>query len=234
MSLIVTAYTQEGIVMGADSCITSNFTQEGKELYKHSHCGNKLFLLNKEIGISTCGDAKINSTSLSFLIDQYIWAKREESITLLQVEIDLKNIVNNQAKGKEHYVIFHICGYENGKRYISEFINNDKDSHIRDISERDGCINAGQTDIVNLFSQNIAYKDTDNKYHDIKLGKCRYQDLSLQETIEYVYFLINTTIQHMRFTYRKDNVGFPIDILVIKPNESLWIQKKELHMPNHY
>ena len=55
MSLIVTAYTQEGIVIGADSCITTNFTQEGKELYKHSHCGNKLFLLNKKIGISTCG-----------------------------------------------------------------------------------------------------------------------------------------------------------------------------------
>ncbi len=52
MSLIVTAYTQEGIVIGADSCITTNFTQEGKELYKHSHCGNKLFLLNKKIGIS--------------------------------------------------------------------------------------------------------------------------------------------------------------------------------------
>lgn len=46
MSLIVTAYTQEGIVIGADSCITTNFTQEGKELYKHSHYGNKLFLLN--------------------------------------------------------------------------------------------------------------------------------------------------------------------------------------------
>ena len=51
MSLIVTAYTQEGIVIGADSCITTNFTQEGKELYKHSHCGNKLFLLNKKIGM---------------------------------------------------------------------------------------------------------------------------------------------------------------------------------------
>ncbi len=115
MSLIVTAYTQEGIVIGADSCITTNFTQEGKELYKHSHCGNKLFLLNKKIGISTCGDAIINGILLSSLIDQYIWSKKEENITLLQVEIDLKNIVNNQAKGKEYYVIFHICGYENGK-----------------------------------------------------------------------------------------------------------------------
>ena len=103
MSLIVTAYTQEGIVIGADSCITTNFTQEGKELYKHSHCGNKLFLLNKKIGISTCGDAIINGILLSSLIDQYIWSKKEENITLLQVEIDLKNIVNNQAKGKEYY-----------------------------------------------------------------------------------------------------------------------------------
>lgn len=98
MSLIVTAYTQEGIVIGADSCITTNFTQEGKELYKHSHCGNKLFLLNKKIGISTCGDAIINGILLSSLIDQYIWSKKEENITLLQVEIDLKNIVNNKQR----------------------------------------------------------------------------------------------------------------------------------------
>ena len=38
----------------------------------------------------------------------------------------------------------------------------------------------------------------------------------------------------MRFTYKKDNVGFPIDILVIMPNESLWLQKKELHIPGNY
>ena len=110
MSLIVTAYTQEGIVIGADSCITTNFTQEGKELYKHSHCGNKLFLLNKKIGISTCGDAIINGILLSSLIDQYIWSKKEENITLLQVEIDLKNIVNNQA------IFF-------GKRFWRQFRN---------------------------------------------------------------------------------------------------------------
>ena len=234
MSLIVTAYTQEGIVIGADSCITTNFTQEGKELYKHSHCGNKRFLLNKKIGISTCGDAIINGILLSSLIDQYIWSKKEENITLLQVEIDLKNIVNNQAKGKEYYVIFHICGYENGKRYVSKFDNNDKESHIKDVSERDGCIYDGQVDIVDLFSQDVAYRGTDGLYYDINIERCRYNELSLQETIEYVYFLISTTIQYMRFTYKKDNVGFPIDILVIMPNESLWLQKKELHIPGNY
>ena len=103
MSLIVTAYTQEGIVIGADSCITTNFTQEGKELYKHSHCGNKLFLLNKKIGISTCGDAIINGILLSSLIDQYIWSKKEENITLLQVEIDL---IKPKAKSIMLYFIY--------------------------------------------------------------------------------------------------------------------------------
>ncbi|MFV0356176.1 MAG: hypothetical protein ACK5LG_13890, partial [Bacteroides thetaiotaomicron] len=136
--------------------------------------------------------------------------------------------------GKEYYVIFHICGYENGKRYVSKFDNNDKESHIKDVSERDGCIYYGQVDIVDLFSQDVAYRGTDGLYYDINIERCRYNELSLQETIEYVYFLISTTIQHMRFTYKKDNVGFPIDILVIMPNESLWLQKKELHIPGNY
>ena len=80
----------------------------------------------------------------------------------------------------------------------------------------------------------MAYRGTDGLYYDINIERCRYNELSLQETTQYVYFLISTTIQHMRFTYKKDNVGFPIDILVIMPNESLWLQKKELHIPGNY
>lgn len=233
MSLIVTMYSQEGIVMGADSCITSTFVQNGKELYKHSHCGNKLFLLNEKIGISTCGDANINGILLSSLIDQYICSKKEENISLSQVKTDLKELVNKKAEGKDYYVLFHICGYEKGKRYIAQFSNKDKDSCIRDVSECDGCICNGQTDIAALFSQNMAYKENDGSYHDIHLEKCRYGELSLQEAVEYVYFLINTTIQHMRFTYKKENVGLPIDILVLKPDESFWLQKKNLYLPSY-
>lgn len=121
-----------------------------------------------------------------------------------------------------------------GKDMFLNLNNNDKESHIKDVSERDGCIYDGQVDIVDLFSQDVAYRGTDGLYYDINIERCRYNELSLQETIEYVYFLISTTIQHMRFTYKKDNVGFPIDILVIMPNESLWLQKKELHIPGNY
>lgn len=72
----------------------------------------------------------------------------------------------------------------------------------KDVSERDGCIYDGQVDIVDLFSQDVAYRGTDGLYYDINIERCRYNELSLQETIEYVYFLISTTIQHMRFTYK--------------------------------
>ena len=234
MSLIITAYTQEGIVIGADSCTTTYFTKNNKELYKYGNCGEKIFLLNNKIGIAACGDAMINGTLLSVLINKYIYSKKEENINIHQVEIDLKKMVEQTSAGKEYDVFFHICGYENGKRYVSKFNYNDKESHIKDVSERDGCIYDGQVDIVDLFSQNVAYKGTDGLYYDINVERCRYNELSLQETIEYVHFLISTTIQHMRFTYKKDNVGFPVDILVIKPNESLWMQKKELHIPSYY
>ncbi|OKY97187.1 MAG: hypothetical protein BHV65_08730 [Alistipes sp. 58_9_plus] len=49
MSLIITAYTQEGIVMAADSRVTINY---GVSDYKYlGDYTPKLFLLNEKIGI---------------------------------------------------------------------------------------------------------------------------------------------------------------------------------------
>ncbi len=53
--------------------------------------------------------------------------------------------------------------------------------------------------------------------------------MTLQDGIEFAQFAIKTTMDSMKFQTVPKTVGGPIDILVLKPNGSQWIQRKELH-----
>ncbi len=53
--------------------------------------------------------------------------------------------------------------------------------------------------------------------------------MTLQDGVDFATYAIKTTIDSMRFQVAPKTVGGPIDILVIKPNEAKWIQRKELH-----
>jgi hypothetical protein len=52
--------------------------------------------------------------------------------------------------------------------------------------------------------------------------------MSLQDAIDFSIYAIRTTIDTMRFQARPKNVGGPIDVLVLTPDETKWIQRKAL------
>lgn len=52
---------------------------------------------------------------------------------------------------------------------------------------------------------------------------------TLQDSIDFAKYALQTTIDTMKFENRIKTVGGPIDILVIKPNGGFWINRKELH-----
>lgn len=51
---------------------------------------------------------------------------------------------------------------------------------------------------------------------------------TIQDAIDFARFAIRTTIDTLRFTSTEKTVGGPIDVLVIRPFEATWINKKEL------
>jgi len=57
-----------------------------------------------------------------------------------------------------------------------------------------------------------------------------YRFFTLQDAIDFAVYGIHTTINTMRFQMRVKSVGGPIDVLVIKPDEAFWVQRKELHI----
>ena len=54
--------------------------------------------------------------------------------------------------------------------------------------------------------------------------------MTLQDAIDFADYAIRTTIETIRFQHKEKTVGGPIDILIVKPNESpTWIKRKKLH-----
>jgi hypothetical protein len=56
-----------------------------------------------------------------------------------------------------------------------------------------------------------------------------FKNFSIQDVIDLSVFLIKTTQNLLRFQGIAEIVGGPIDVLVIRPNGSKWINHKEFH-----
>ena len=71
----------------------------------------------------------------------------------------------------------------------------------------------------------------DSKGQEISLGETNitWGLFTLQDAINFAKYAIETTINTMRYSNVVETVGGPIDILVIKPDQAFWIQRKELH-----
>ena len=56
-----------------------------------------------------------------------------------------------------------------------------------------------------------------------------FDAMMLQDAIDFSIYAIRTTIDTMRFQARPKNVGGPIDVLLLMPDQVTWIYRKELH-----
>jgi len=78
MSLIMSVYVREGIVMAADSRLTLTFPPDatGKTLsLAMSDSAKKLFLAPNNVGIATFGSADINGMPIAGFIESFIVEK---------------------------------------------------------------------------------------------------------------------------------------------------------------
>lgn len=87
----------------------------------------------------------------------------------------------------------------------------------------------GETQTLSKIIQNTYMRDEDGK--EISLGemKVSWGLFTLQDAIDFAQYAVDVTIKTMHYSSVVETVGGPIDILVIKPERSFWIQHKELH-----
>lgn len=241
MSFIITIHAREGIVMASDSRLTLNTESNSVNGQRvliatgMSDSSYKTFLTPNNIGISTFGQADINGSPISGYIETFI---REHSSDIESVT-DFANKLNNHFRSFSTVpdTGFHIAGYENINDTLKQIIYRVSPYHnIVKISNPDtpegeptqGASWDGEGDILARLLQPVFTKDNNDNFQALPHFQVPWNFFTLQDAIDFAVYAIRTTIDSVRFLPRAKTVGGPIDVLVIKPNKTFWISKKEL------
>lgn len=243
MSLVTITYVPEGIVMSSDS--RQSITVEGKrptgEEFKvqtvNSDAVSKTFLLDgQRVGISTYGENMLGGIP----IGSYIKKFAEEVLTGADdVTTIPQKLVNYLRKSfpKADTGIY-VAGYKKeGKASVAHIYrchvarNTADRLHVKpDGSPAYGASWSGETDVLTSIINPVTVKDEKGEDKVIRApAPIIWEAMTLQDAIDFSVYAIRTTIDTQRFQARPKNVGGPVDVLVLTPEETRWVQRKELH-----
>lgn len=243
MSLVVVTYVPEGIVMASDSrqfLTLQGKTPEGRDFKIETPASDfvtKTFLLeNVKVGISNFGQDLLADVPMASYIKKFI----EEELTAADdvTTIPQKLVEYFRRSFPDANAGFHVAGYKKEGKVSVPYVYY---CHVsRNIAERrnikpDGSLAygatwSGQIDVITSIVNPVAIKDEKgvDKVIQAPAAPIIWDAMTLQDAIDFSIYAIRTTIDTMRFQARPKNVGGPIDVLVITPDEARWIQKKEL------
>ena len=240
MSLVITQFVREGIVMAADSRMTLNTSQQtGPNQITQVAAGLsdstfKLFLAPNRVGIATAGDASIANVPLSGYIESFI----SEELADQQLPVDEvpQKVLDYFTKlpGPPN-TIFHVAGYKlEGGHHVQHVyrVSLAERKAIRSNNPNEqGLVLDGEGDILAKLIQRVAVIDAENNVQQVlPWFSIPWQFFTLQDAIDFSVYAVKVTIDSLRFQPRAKTVGGPIDVLVIKPSETTWISRKELHI----
>ena len=234
MSFVISLHVGDGLVFASDSRITYNTTSTNAEgvqtIERGVHFNNsspKTFLTPKNVGISYCGDATIHNKPITGYIEQFIDEHKDSDVEEIanQIVPYFTSIDGNLS------TIFHIGGYKKEDSVLKQklfFVNTkSKVIHEQDTSIQNA-IWSGETDVLTKIINPVYNKTDKGEYEKMPYYPILWHYFTLQDAIDFARFAVRTTIDTMSFQSRVKTVGGPIDILVIKPTEAIWIEKRQL------
>ncbi len=238
MSFVITLYVREGIVMASDSRLTLNSeTVVGGVRTRNlavalSDANYKTFLAQNRVGISTYGAADIGGIPIggyveSFLVDELA----DSSVTPEAVARAL--LSHFQQFSPPPAAHFHVGGYaERGGTTTQQVWHVDvSGGRVEQMNPpgQQGATWGGEADILARLVQPVGQLDGSGKpTGPLPHFPIPFQFFTLQDAIDFALFALRATIDAIRFQPRPKTVGGPIDVLVIKPTEATWIQRKAL------
>lgn len=223
----------------------------------YSDTAYKTFLCSNNIGISTCGNANVMGKSIASHIENFInnCICKNDSVK----EVSEKLLTYFSGLHHSDPVVFHVAGYEktNGRdcskvyRVVTNLNVNslvlddscgvqwDGESEVLRRIIKNGYV-VGESDVIALNNLTITNSEgipttlenvivlPNNALHS-KEAEIAWEYMTIQDGIDFAKYAIQTTIDTMRFQVAAKTVGGPVDILVVKPDKTIWIAHKELH-----
>ena len=234
MSFLIAVHVNEGIVLASDrrTTYTQTSNENGQQVVKigvhTTNSTDKTFVCPNGAGISTCGDASLLGKPITGYIQEMI----RTGISTETKPSDIPQIIIDYFYGKPTVPNsnFIVAGYEmvEDRKVQKLFKVRLTDKNIEEINtDSQGASWDGETLTLTRLIQDVAVKDTKGGLlwlHDDIL----WNYFTLQDAIDFARFTVETTINTMHFKNVVETVGGSVDILVITPEETRWIQKEEL------
>ncbi len=235
MSFLIAVHVNEGIVLASDRRTTYTNTQSvnGIRVEKigihTTNSTDKTFTCPNGTGISTCGDATLLGKPITGFIKDMIRSRIDKNCDVESVPGIIVDCFNQLP-----YVpntSFIVAGYQDtheGKKQRI-YIVRVKTREINPINtSNQGASWEGEILPLTRLLQNVAVKNGDGTYADLPFEEILWEYFTLQDAIDFARYAVETTIQTMRFKNVVETVGGDVDILVITPDETKWLQKAEL------
>lgn len=235
MSFLIAVHVNEGIVLASDRRTTYTDTQTidnttVQRIGIHTtNSTEKTFSCPNGAGISCCGDASLLGKPITGFIQDMIRSEISEDCRIEkmpQLIIDYFNRLPSIPNTN-----FLIAGYDDfdGKKTQSIIKLNAKSQKIERIdTSSQGATWDGETFTLTRLIQNVAVKMADNSYIDLPFEEILWSYFTLQDAIDFARYAVETTIQTLRFKNVVETVGGAVDILVITPDKTTWLQKESL------
>jgi len=239
MSLIVTTYVPEGIIIAGDSRLTINWTEPDAENNGNNHysitstdSNRKVFQIKDKFGLATFGAADIKGIPISGYITQFIEENIDDNTQIDEVPACLHDFFGKGLGNPQ--TSFYVAGYKLENKvsvpYVY-FISIARGTTSR-VNFQNGNVifNAnwgGELEVMSRLMSNIKMKQ-DDEWTEVKAPEVPFYFFTLQDAIDFSLYAVRTTIETFRFQQRMRTVGGPIDILAIFPRGIRWIYRKEL------
>ena len=222
--------------MASDSRLTYNSTKNetdgSKTILQGTHFTDtvyKTFCSEKGVGISYCGDADVNGIPLSVEIEQFLREHKQDGVEKIKDDI----LGYFKALCSTLDTEFFVAGYEiNDKGLPTQHLYriNILQNSIEPLdTSTQGIIWGGHKNIISRLLSSLYLKNDDGSYTQHTENEVLWNYFTIQDAIDYARYAIQVTIDTMRFQKVVKTVGGSIDLLVIKPEGTKWICRKELH-----
>ncbi len=234
MSFLIAVHVNEGIVLASDRRTTYTNTQtvDNKIVQRigihTTNSTDKTFACPNGAGISCCGDASLLGKPITGFIQDMIRSEISKDCiieSMPQLIIDYFNKLPTIPN--THFIV---AGYDTieEKKVQTIYKLNVLSKQIERVdTSSQGATWDGETFTLTRLLQNVAVK-TPDRYIDLPYEEILWQYFTLQDAIDFARYAVETTIQTMRFKNVVETVGGAVDVLVITPDETTWLQKESL------
>jgi hypothetical protein len=242
MSFIITVYVPEAIVMASDSRQSITIQRQAPDGTKlqpvetvSSDFVYKTFWLPKQgVGISTFGEFVLGKVTIESHIKRFQEEKLGDEDDIFSVAQKLSEFF--RGKFPEANTAFHVAGFKKEARVSVPYVyycqvSRNEMKRLNTKTGTDevvyGASWGGQSDIIAGILSPSQLKSPDGKVQQVIKAPVVWDAMPIQDAIDFAIYAVRTTIDTIRFQARPKNVGGPIDVLLLTPEKTGWIQRKE-------